>query len=607
LQPTFVTEQRVSAPLRHLRTLAILSALGCQPLTAAPACNIAQVGQLAVTMHGTMPIVHALINGRDAAFMADSGAYYNMLTPAAAAEYGLPQQMARIGYWVSGVGGSTAPMVATVKEFTIMGGKFPNVPFLVAGNDLGPAVGVIGQNLFHVFDVEYDLANGAIRIMRPGTECKSIGLAYWAQSAPASQIDITLSDPENPHTIGDAYLNGTKIKVMFDTGAGASLLSLEAARKAGITPTSPGVVPLGAASGIGQHYVQTWVAPFQSFKIGDEEIRDIKLRIGNLSGFSNGTEMLLGADFFLSHRVYVANSRSKLYFTYNGGPVFNLGGGPQDAKAPNESIAVASGGSVAGSGEPTDAAAFSRRAALATARREYASAVADLNRACGMAPDNPDYLYQRGMALWGNQQSDLALADFNAALKLKPDDVPALLARAHLRVKSDVAAATADLEAADRLLAKEAVEHLDIADVYEQADLLPAAVAQFSMWIDTHERTDVRMPNVLNSRCWTRALWGQELDAALADCNGALKLQAENPTFLDSRGLVYLRLGNYDKSIADYSAALAREPKIAWSRYGRGISRLRKGLTMEGQADIAAATELSPKIAETAGKYGVSP
>ena len=30
--------------------------------------------------------------------------------------------------------------------------------------------------------------------------------------------------------------------------------------------------------------------------------------------------MLLGADFFLSHRIYVANSRDKLYFTYNGGP-----------------------------------------------------------------------------------------------------------------------------------------------------------------------------------------------------------------------------------------------------------------------------------------------
>ena len=32
--------------------------------------------------------------------------------------------------------------------------------------------------------------------------------------------------------------------------------------------------------------------------------------------------MLLGADFLRSHRVLVANSQRKLYFTYSGGPVF---------------------------------------------------------------------------------------------------------------------------------------------------------------------------------------------------------------------------------------------------------------------------------------------
>ena len=37
--------------------------------------------------------------------------------------------------------------------------------------------------------------------------------------------------------------------------------------------------------------------------------------------------MLLGAEFFLSHRVSVACGRNKLYFTYNGGPIFNRGAG----------------------------------------------------------------------------------------------------------------------------------------------------------------------------------------------------------------------------------------------------------------------------------------
>ena len=120
-------------------------------------------------------------------------------------------------------------------------------------------------------------------------------------------------------------MNGNKIKAIFDTGASTSVVSLEGAKSAGITPTSEGVVPAGVGYGIGQHYVRNWIAPFHSFKIGDEEIREIKLHIGDIGNFSMGDEMLLGADFFLSHRIYVANSRDKLYFTYNGGPVFSFG------------------------------------------------------------------------------------------------------------------------------------------------------------------------------------------------------------------------------------------------------------------------------------------
>ena len=512
--------------------------------------------------------------------------------------------MAPLGTFISGVGGDQLPSLATVKEFTIFGAKFPNVVFYVAGNDLGPAVGALGQNLFRVADTEYDLANGAIRIMRPGKECKSIALAYWAKPGSYSEIDINVPTEDDPHVYGYAYVNGKRIKVMFDTGSARSLLSLSAAKSLGITPTSEGVEPAGTSTGVGKHHVENWIAPFHSFKIGEEEIRDTRLLIGDIGSNPAGEEMLLGGDFFLSHRVYVAISRGKLYFTYNGGPVFNLGSDSKSASARSESIAVASGQTIGGAAEPTDAAGFSRRAAVASARHDYASAIADLDRACKLAPTEPRYFRERGMALREDRQYALAAADFDAALKLKPDDVPSLLARASLRAKSDT---TADLEAADRYLPKEAPEHLEIGATYERMDLLPAAVLQYSKWIDSHERSDVDMAHALNLRCWARALQGQELEGALADCNGALKAQSGSADLLDSRGLVYLRLGSYDRAMADYDAALAAEPKIAWSHYGRGIARIRTGRTSDGQADIAAAISLSPKIAETAQRHGIVP
>ena len=91
-------------------------------------------------------------------------------------------------------------------------------------------------------------------------------------------------------------------------------------------------------------------------KIGTEEVRNIKIRFGDIG--LEEADMLIGADFFLSHRVYVANSLRRMYFTYDGGPVFNAEPGRViDQQGATQTIAADS------SPEPTDAAGFSRRGA----------------------------------------------------------------------------------------------------------------------------------------------------------------------------------------------------------------------------------------------------
>jgi tetratricopeptide (TPR) repeat protein len=258
---------------------------------------------------------------------------------------------------------------------------------------------------------------------------------------------------------------------------------------------------------------------------------------------------------------------------------------------------------------PTDAAGYARRGAASESRGDYDAAISDLTRACELAPTEASYFYQRGMAYWHKRQGDPALADFDHAIRLKPDDAEALLARGALNNarKAPAAVVLADLEAADRAVSNSDDLHLSIGHVYEAAGQSSAAVVQYSKWIDSHGRGDTRMGIALNARCWARALGGQELEQALLDCNAALKIRPDTAQFLDSRGMVYLRQGNYDKAIADYDAALKLRPEIAWSLYGRGLARSRKGMTAEGQSDIAAATALEPTIAEQARKFGIAP
>jgi predicted aspartyl protease len=334
-------ERSISASARWLS--AVLLALNLSLLAYTPVyaqqCKLSQLGELPVTMRGMRPLVHAGINGSDALFLADSGAFYSTLTMAAAAAHKLPLQNAPVYFAESGAGGEAHTMLTVVRTFTIFGQPIPNIDFVVVDNEFDAGVaGLIGQNVFRLGDVEYDLGHNVIRIMR-AEGCKDAALAYWsaAESKPFSVIDIETPTRFAPHTISVAYVNGNKIKVLFDTGAARSVLTLDAAKRAGITPTSAGVVAAGHWHAIGPGSGTSWIAPFASFKIGDEEIRNTHLRIG---GEQIKADMLLGADFFLSHHIYVATGQRKLYFTYNGGPVFDLTAGSPDQKVPQPPAAA---------------------------------------------------------------------------------------------------------------------------------------------------------------------------------------------------------------------------------------------------------------------------
>lgn len=575
-------------------------------VVAAPAwaaCVLGKMAELPVTMAGVKPLVPAKVNGQDEMFVADSGAFFSTISPTTATELKLPKQALPFNFSLKGVGGEDAnAMLATVKTLTLAGVPVRDVPFIVAaGAGSNVAIGLFGQNVWGLADVEYDLTGGAIRLFKPKDCAGPTNMAYWAGNEPYSVLPIHWPDSTNPHTIGEAFVNGVKITVVFDTGAGGSVLTREAAQRIGIDLAAPGVQAGGLSYGMGPHALRTWIAPVASFKIGEEEIRNTRLRVADFTADDIGGDMLLGADFFLSHRVYVANGQHKLYFTYNGGPVFQMGlpslvqDGPDGKpKAAQEDLGA----------EPKDADGYLRRGEAFAARREFDRAIADFDKACELAPTDPKAFFQRAMAHAQNRQPALAMADLDQTLKLDPKNLGALVTRGELRIGERDKAGAADLDAAAALAPKEADLRLGLAGLYTRAELFQAAIGQFDLWISSHAG-DGRMAEALNSRCWARAALGQDLNKALDDCNRALGLAPKTAAFLDSRGLVRLRLGDNDRAIADYDAALAIQPKLAWSLYGRGLAKLRKGMKAEGDADIAAARALNARLPDTVKRYGV--
>jgi tetratricopeptide (TPR) repeat protein/predicted aspartyl protease len=593
----------------------VLGALaGCGLVVSAGAaladCTIGKLAELPVTMVERQPVVSAKINGMDALFLADSGAFYSLITHANADKYHLTLEAAPFGFSLGGLTGSADAEIGTAKDFALGRIELHRVQFLVGGGEVGAeTAGVLGQNVFHAGDVEYDLADGAIRLFKPHG-CENTLLAYWITPGQAyAFIPIEQTSPIKPHTIGDVYVNGVRLRATFDTGASSSMLTLHAAARAGIKPGGPGVVAGERMYGIGQRTAPTWIAPVNSFKIGQEEIKNTHLMISDME---SDTDMLVGADFFLSHRVYVATSQSRMYVSYRGGPVFSL----RAVAVPAPEAAPASGFQTASASppppepkgdEPTDAAGFARRGAAFIARHEMEKALPDLNRAVELAPTEPSYFYRRAVARVANRQLALAKEDLDQTLKLKPDDFQALLLRAQIEmVRGNRTGSLADLDTVDKLISKQDDARLQMAEFYQAGGRLETAVAQYDLWIGEHA-VDNRIAQARNGRCWARALLGQDLDKALDDCNAALHLAPHTAEMLDSRGLVYLRRGEFDRAISDYDAALKLSPQTAWSYYGRGVAKLHKGMKAEGDADITTAVALAPKLSDFAKARGIAP
>ncbi|HEV2270486.1 MAG TPA: tetratricopeptide repeat protein [Steroidobacteraceae bacterium] len=631
--------------IRHFGCMTALAAFSPSPAWASANCQLQQIGVLPVNMQGLRPIVAAKINGVNAGFVLDSGAFYSIISRDAAAQYQLPiTPPPRDAVYISGVGGTERAQIATVKSFEFLGIPLPKVGFFVVnGNPWGSSVGSIGQNLLRISDVEYDLANGIVRFIKP-VGCKGQPLAYWAVSTPYSVVDLKYIDVLNSSLRATAMVNGHSITVKFDTGSSGSLLSLDAAARAGITTGSPGVKFQGLAGGVGPAPVKEWIAPVATFQIGGEKVEHTHLLIGDLrperpvGAVSNpaDTDMLLGEDFFLSHRIYVAYSQSKLYFTYNGGPLFNLNlpqvassAPPSPASPGVASQKSATTGNQSASDVPNDADGFRRRGMAYASMREFDRAVADLTRACELAPRDEEAHYDRGVIYAEQSQFKSALKDFNAAITLQPNDIETRVARAELlQGHPDAGPATAaaeakvDLDKVNSLAPPTADVRLTLSYLYAKLGDYSTAIDQINQWLSYH-RLDNDQAVGLNDRCRLRATTNRDLREALDDCNHALALRPhapatlesriakalapEDPDILDSRGLVYLRLGNLKDAVRDYDLALDTNSNMPTSLYGRGLAELRLGEKTQGQQDLAAAEKLNRGIAKRFADMGLAP
>jgi tetratricopeptide (TPR) repeat protein len=114
-------------------------------------------------------------------------------------------------------------------------------------------------------------------------------------------------------------------------------------------------------------------------------------------------------------------------------------------------------------------------------------------------------------------------------------------------------------------------------------------------------------PSLMNARCWVKGTRSIMLDTALKDCTSALELSSNPTPILDSRAMVWYRLGRFDDALRDLDAVLAAEPGIAQSHFLRGVvlTRLHRGA--DAAEELSIARQISPSVDKTNARYGIKP
>jgi predicted aspartyl protease len=291
-------------------------------------CRLQRITELPIWIEHGRPVTVGTLNGRKIGVLIDTGSGPSFVERLALERLGVPG-FRDVALRPFGGSGDGAGNVVQIDEFRLGRTVRKDWRVLVSPEDsFGSDIAVsLGAEFFRNVDVEFDFPNAALRLYQ-AEHCAQAALSYWTEGGPANEVPIERST----HVRLTLQINGRPVRAQLDSGASQSVIDSRLAAPLGVTRRSPGVVDGGCSAGLGRNPIETWIAPLKLLEIGDEQIRSPKMRFGELSAnvvaraasseLQRLPEMLLGVDFLRSHRVLVANSQRKIYFTYSGGPVF---------------------------------------------------------------------------------------------------------------------------------------------------------------------------------------------------------------------------------------------------------------------------------------------
>jgi len=242
---------------------------------------------------------------------------------------------------------------------------------------------------------------------------------------------------------------------------------------------------------------------------------------------------------------------------------------------------------IAISGSPD---AYAGRARAFIEKRDFARAVSDLDIVIASFPNNPELLYQRGIANAALSNLDAALADFGGVLASYPDSTDVLDARGQVFAQAgDIDKALADFDAVISIDPGRFDTLNRRARIHMQSGKPDKAIADF----DAAIAAKPDYADALYGRALAYMSIGDQR-RAIDDLNATLAMVPDHPGLLYHRGIAHADEGNLDAALTDYNRVVEIQPDHPEVHYYRGLAHTRKGMTSEAISDFDRMLQINP-------------
>ncbi len=214
---------------------------------------------------------------------------------------------------------------------------------------------------------------------------------------------------------------------------------------------------------------------------------------------------------------------------------------------------------------------------------DYQGAIADLDRAISLAPQNSRFYVIRGQAkerLINRDSFEQARADYNRAIAIDPRNAEAYYHRARINF-GDNKGKIADLNLAIAIAPNYAAAYYDRASAKHESKDYQGTIADLNRYI-------ALVPNAgswaYHQRAQAKLSMGQK-NGAIADFTLGIALDPDLHNYYQ-RGLVRSSLGDRQGAIADFTSALGIDKRYIPAYHDRGMARAAGGDRQGALSDL---------------------